>query len=181
MFTKTLIVLAAAAGLASAAPTATNDYQPSKTWEQPRITHTIVAGRGGLKFEPDNVFANVGEVIEWHFLPANHSVVESSFGAPCKPRNAESFFSGFFPTPSGQNPEVFQIVVKDTAPIWYYCGQTKGDHCQSGMVGVINQKVDSPATLAAHKLAAIGKPPSTVQPAIIGGSRIPNPQPLAGV
>lgn len=61
------------------------------------------------------------------------SVIQSSFAQPCQPLNAASFFSGFFPTAEGQNPEVFQIVVQDKNPIWYYCGQTAGSHCQNGM------------------------------------------------
>ncbi|KAL8679677.1 MAG: hypothetical protein Q9224_007012 [Gallowayella concinna] len=30
----------------------------------------------------------------------------------------------------------YTIMINDTKPIWYYCSQ--GDHCQDGMVGVIN-------------------------------------------
>lgn len=186
MFSKTLFVqLIAAAALSSAAPTPadiTIPSEPSRTVSQTGVTHTVVAGRGGLKFDPENVVAEVGDVVEWHFLPANHSVVQSSFGEPCQPSSETSFFSGFFPTTEGQNPEVFQIVVEDSKPIWYYCAQTKGNHCQRGMVGVVNQFFDSPDfTLDAHKALAADADVSIAQADIQGGERIINPNPLSGV
>jgi len=183
MFTnfKTLAVLAAVTSLASAAPTGTTAEVPHKTWTQPRVTHSVVAGRGGLRFDPDNIVAEVGEVVEFHFTPRNHSVVESSFGNPCQPKDAASFFSGFFPVAEGQSGEVFQVVVKDKNPVWFYCAQNTGAHCQSGMTGVINQRFDSQFTLARHReLAAASKAPSGVQPSIQGGARIANPNPLSG-
>ncbi len=181
MFTKTLLVAAVALGVVSAAPTATYYEEPSHVYDAPAITHTVVAGRGGLKFDPDNVVAEIGDVVEFHFTPRNHSVVESSFGEPCQPKDHASFFSGFFPVAEGQSDEVFQIVVKDETPIWFYCAQNNGAHCQSGMTGVINQRFDTPFTLAKHReIAAARVEPSEVQPHIQGGSRIPNPNPLSG-
>ena len=180
---QTLTIVAAALGVASAAPTGTTTGSevPSKTYTQPRVTHSVVAGRGGLKFDPDNIVAEVGDVVEFHFTPRNHSVVESSFGQPCQPKDATSFFSGFFPVTEGQSSEVFQIVVKDKTPIWFYCAQNNGAHCQSGMTGVINQRFDSAATLSAHRdLARARVAPSEVQPYIQGGARITNPNPLSG-
>lgn len=96
------------------------------------------------------------------------------------PENAASFFSGFFPTAEGQNPEVFQIVVEDEAPIWYYCSQTVGSHCQMGMAGVINQNFDSANTLTKYKEMAALTNVSVSQPNIQGGERIPNPNPQGG-
>ena len=47
------------------------------------------------------------------------------------------FFSGFMPVkPDAAMMPSYTIMVNDTKPIWYYCSQ--GDHCQDGMVGVIN-------------------------------------------
>jgi plastocyanin len=66
-------------------------------------THTVVAGLGGLHFDPDNVVAEIGDIVEFHYLPKNHSVAQSSFAEPCKPINDQAFFSGFLPTPEGQN------------------------------------------------------------------------------
>ncbi|KAK0650003.1 hypothetical protein B0T16DRAFT_411022 [Cercophora newfieldiana] len=186
-----LAILAAALGVVSAAPahhtaavpayTTTAPEVPSKTYTQPRVTHSVAVGRGGLRFEPDNIFALVGEVVEFHYAPRNHSVAESSFDKPCQPKDATAFNSGFFPVAEGQSSEVFQIVVKDTKPIWFYCGQTNGNHCQSGMTGVINQRIDSAATLSAHRdLARARVAPSEVLPYVQGGARIANPNPLSG-
>ncbi|KAK0701215.1 hypothetical protein B0T21DRAFT_379160 [Apiosordaria backusii] len=183
MHSSTLfITLAAALGLVSAAPT-DNSYNPTKTYSSPRTTHTVVAGRGGrLIFDPDNIVAEVGSIVEFHFNPLNHSVVESSFGKPCQPKDANSFFGGFFPVRQGQSDEVFQIEVKDTRPIWFYCAQNNGVHCQSGMTGVVNQNFDRQEfSLRAHReLAAKVQEPSGVQANIQGGWRIPNPNPLGG-
>jgi len=181
MFIKTLTALVAAAGIVSSAPTNTTLPSPSKTVSLTGVTHSVVAGLGGLHFDPDNVVAQVGDVVEWHFLPKNHSVAQSSFGSPCKPLDATSFFSGFQPTPSGQAPNVFQIVVTDNNPIWYYCAQTDGNHCQAGMAGVINQNFNSQTnTLAKYMAAAADTGVSVIPPVIQGGKVIKNPNPLGG-
>jgi hypothetical protein len=33
---------------------------------------------------------------------------------------------------------MFTITINDTNPIWLYCSQTQGSHCQAGMAMVIN-------------------------------------------
>ncbi len=184
MFSSVAVVLAAAAGLAAARPagTPTPADLASRTVTLTGVTHSVVAGLGGLHFDPDNVVAQVGDVVEWHFLPANHTVAQSSFGEPCKPLDTGAgFFAGFQPTASGQAPDVFQIVVEDTKPVWYYCAQTKGNHCQAGMAGVINQNFDSQTnTLAAYKAAAALTGVSEIPPVVQGGKVIPNPNPLGG-
>ncbi|KAK4168248.1 hypothetical protein QBC43DRAFT_366723 [Cladorrhinum sp. PSN259] len=190
--TITTALLLSLAALSSAAPTSTSSDDasklPSRSQHAPRTTHTVVAGRGGLKFEPDNIVATPGSIVEFHFLPANHSVVESSFAKPCQPKDHSSFYSGFFPVPAGgskkQSDEVFQIEVRDDGkPIWFYCAQNNGRHCQSGMTGVINQNFDKQEfSLKAHRENAKGvQETSGVQSYVQGGWRIPNPQPLAGV
>lgn len=188
MYTKSLIatVLAAAVVNAvptalSAAPTSTGRPSPSKTFALTGVTHSVVAGLGGkLVFDPDNVVAQIGDIVEWHFLPMNHSVAQSSFGNPCVP-DADvpvSFFSGFQPTAAGQAPNVFQIVVETSTPIWYYCAQ--GDHCEKGMAGVINQDFSSANTLRAYKMNAEMVQKTVIPPVIQGGAVIPNPNPLGG-
>jgi plastocyanin len=143
----------------SALPTTTTGQPPSNTVSLTGVTHSVIAGLAGLHFDPNNVVANVGDIVEYHYLPKNHSVAQSSFQNPCVPINNNAIFSGFFPTTSGQNvsvtrpwhiaerevltfiqPDVFQIVVNDTNPVWIYCAQTDGSHCQNGMASVINQK-----------------------------------------
>jgi plastocyanin len=185
MFTvKSLTAIALAVASVSAAPTATTRSYPDQTVTLTGVTHSVNAGLGGLRFDPDNVVAEIGDIVEWHFLPKNHSVAQSSFAAPCVPQE-NAFFSGFQPVADGQTqaPDVFQIVVKDKAPIWYYCAQTTGNHCQAGMAGVVNQNFDGPNTLAAYKAAAANTGVSIVPPVSPGlndGQVIANPNPQGG-
>ena len=180
LFAATSVALLLA-GLTSAAPTPTCSDTQTPTISLTGVTHSVVAGLGGkLVFDPDNVVAQVGDVVEWLFLPKNHSVAQSSFGSPCVPENNQAFFSGFQPVTTGLGEDVFQIVVQDTNPIWYYCAQTTGNHCQNGMAGVINQNFNSPNTLAAYKLKAASTTVSIVPPVVQGGAVIPNPNPGSG-
>ncbi|KAI1854864.1 hypothetical protein JX265_002503 [Neoarthrinium moseri] len=184
MFTTVAAALLLAVSI-TAAPTATTGSNiPARTLPRTGVTHTIAAGRGALSFEPANVVAQKGEVIEWHFAPKNHSVAQSSFGNPCNPlEDGTGFFAGFnFRTDNVQADNVFQLVIEDpTKPIWYYCPQTEGDHCQKGMVGVINQNFNSnDATLAKYRAKAAESGHSVVPSVEQGGKVIPVPDPLAG-
>ncbi|KAL8785619.1 MAG: hypothetical protein Q9213_003273 [Squamulea squamosa] len=98
--------------------------------------------KGDLTFEPNNLQVPPGDMVQFHFYPKNHSVVQSTFDQPCEPINNNNasvpgFFSGFMPVKpdAGMKPS-YTIMVNDTKPIWYYCSQ--GKHCQQKMVGVIN-------------------------------------------
>jgi plastocyanin len=104
-------------------------------------TINVKAGASGLTFTPNNLTAAVGDNVQFTFYPANHNVVQASFANPCMPMNG-GFYSGFMPTSSGPANKTFTITVNDTTPIWFYCGQ--GTHCESGMVGVINQAYAHP-------------------------------------
>lgn len=184
MFSKIFSVSLLLAAAVSAAPASkTVRSIPDKTVTLTGVTHSVNAGLGGLRFDPDNVVAEVGDVVEWHFLPANHTVAQSSFGEPCEPlADGTGFFAGFnFATTAGQAPDVFQIVVEDSKPIWYYCAQQKGSHCQMGMVGVINQNFDNQDfSLRRHKELAALTGVSVIPPVQQGGSVIPNPNPNGG-
>ncbi|KAM4054665.1 plastocyanin-like domain-containing protein [Hirsutella rhossiliensis] len=177
-----VLVLAAAATV-TAVPTGTTWSNATRTVSLTGVTHSVVAGLGGLRFDPDNVVAEIGDIVEWHFLPKNHSVAQSNFADPCQPlADGTSFFAGFnFVTQENQAPDVFQVAVQDTKPIWYYCPQQTGSHCQNGMVGVINQNFDNPAvSLRRHKELAANTGVSVVPPVQQGGNVIPNPNPLGG-
>lgn len=152
MVAFTSIALAATTflGLTTAAPT--NQVRSTG------IIHRVFAGStataaNGLRFEPENVVAEPGDLVEFHFLPKNHTVVQSSFEKPCEPLGGkESVFSGFnFATQQGEAPNVFTIMVENKDPFWYYCSQVVGNHCQMGMSGVINQNFDGDKTLAKYK------------------------------
>lgn len=93
----------------------------------------------------------------------------------------KSIFSGFnFVTANGLAPDVFQIKVTDTKPTWIYCPQPKGGHCVAGMSMVINQKFDSPKTLAAYQALAAAKGELVIPSVVQGGQQGPNPNPNAG-
>ncbi|GKT87436.1 extracellular serine-rich protein [Colletotrichum tofieldiae] len=117
---KTLsTVLLAAAATVSAAPTSTAGTKvPSRTTHLTGVTHSVVAGLGGLRFDPDNVVAEIGDIIEWHFLPRNHSVVESNFADPCTPlADGTSFFSGFnFFTPRDRPTTSSRLSLRTRSP-----------------------------------------------------------------
>ncbi len=102
-----------------------------------RVVHVDV-GLGGLIYSPNNITEPPRTVVQFSFNPANHSVVQSSFDDPCHPLAAGGFSSGFVPTALSPSGVLFDIVVPDTKPIWFYCAQTTKTHCQAGMVGSIN-------------------------------------------
>jgi plastocyanin len=97
---------------------------------------------GTLAFSPNNIMAPVGSMVQFHFYPKNHSIVQAAFSNPCTPinnvqSNVTGFFSGFMPTAATDSSmPVWTLQINNTSPIWFYCSQ--GDHCQSGMVGAIN-------------------------------------------
>ncbi|RYO82718.1 hypothetical protein DL766_002349 [Monosporascus sp. MC13-8B] len=183
----TILLAAAAAITVSAAPTATSggaQKLPSRTTgDEPAVTHTVAAGRGGLlEFQPFNIEAEPGEVIEFHFGPRSHSVVQSSFEEPCV-QLAGGFNSGFnFAVEEGQAENVYQFTVKDDKPIWFFCGQAA--HCSTGMVGSVNQVVDSGNTIDAFIVKArTFQGNATLLDESAGdvdGKVLPNPDPLAG-
>lgn len=111
----------------------------------------IVGGPGVLKFNPESVTANVGDVVRFVFQQKNHTVTQSTLENPCAPM-AGGFDSGYMPVPANQtsNFPTAELTVQRTAPVWAYCRQ--GTHCRSGMVFAINPGND----LAAFKAAAAG-------------------------
>jgi plastocyanin len=159
MFPSTLLLAATTLlGLTAALP---NEIRSTG------VVHRIFAGSTvqdkGLHFEPENVVAEIGDMVEFHFLPKNHTVVQSSFDKPCAPLDG-GVFAGFnFATAQGEAANVFTMIVRDKNPFWYYCSQPNGMHCQAGMSGVINQNFnDNDKTLAKYKVAA--KTATLVQP-----------------
>lgn len=100
----------------------------------------VVVGNGSLTFQPNSIKAAKGDTVTFKFWPKNHSVVQGSFAKPCEPlADNKGFWSGFVPSTQGKADTTFLFTVQnESQPIWFYCSQ--GQHCQSGMVGVINEK-----------------------------------------
>ncbi|EGO59297.1 hypothetical protein NEUTE1DRAFT_79253 [Neurospora tetrasperma FGSC 2508] len=132
-------------------------------------TIPVKVGESGLTFEPANIKADVGDILEFWFYAHNHSVVTSTAAKPCEPKTDNGFYSGFFPVAQTgvASDNVFRVTVNSTTPLWFYCSQ--GKHCQAGMVGAVNAKStdDFDKFTTAAKAAA-----SNVTPAggIFGGS-----------
>ncbi|KAL2886485.1 putative GPI-anchored cupredoxin [Ceratocystis lukuohia] len=121
-----------------------DDYYPQ--------TRTVWIG-GTNKVSPQELWANVGDKIEFHFLSGLHSVVEADFDDPCEHNGG--FASGYFATSESahQNVEVFVITIQDKSPLWYYDGAY--DECMNGAVGVINPPDDDEdITIEGFELAA---------------------------
>jgi len=140
---------------------------------QAGTTIQVAVGQNGLTYTPNNITAAVGTAIEFSFFPKNHTVTQSSFADPCHPLNTNGvlngFFSGFVPTASSPSGSTFTIIVNDTTPIWFYCAQTTGNHCQSGMVGSINAPTTGNKTLAAFEALAKVANTSSTPPEVAGG------------
>ncbi|RTE82814.1 hypothetical protein BHE90_002647 [Fusarium euwallaceae] len=122
------------------------------------------------KFDPDEVKAEKGDIIEFHFEPKNHSVVAGDYRYPCSPLDVGTgFFSGFVPTDDGTADKVFRVTVNDTEPLPFYSSQ--GKECPNGMVGIINPSENK--TLDEYKEEA-AKLSSGVSPGrtVVGGKLV---------
>lgn len=129
-------------------------------------THQVQVGTNGQRvFTPATIDAKVGDQVQFIFVAGvssiiillsciywpskNHTVTSGggSSSAACQPNGA--FNSGFLIGTAGKTSGLptFTMTVKNTQPITFYCAQNQNDHCQAGMVGVINQSANvSPAT-----------------------------------
>ncbi|KAI2467128.1 hypothetical protein F4781DRAFT_323775 [Annulohypoxylon bovei var. microspora] len=128
-----------------------------------RKLHIDVGFNGNLVFNPNNVTELVGTVLEYEYNPQNHSIVQSSFDKPCQPLDG-GFAAPFFPTQQTPSGVTFEVMVKDSNPIWFYCAQTAKTHCQAGMVGSINAAATGDKTFGAFAALAAKAPPSTIPP-----------------
>lgn len=104
---------------------------------------------GSLAYYPNNLVAAKGDMVQFQFAPANHTVTQSTFDNPCAPiashSNITGLSSGYMPvSASAEMTPTYTIMINDTKPMWLYCAQ--GKHCQNGMTMVINEKYVNPRT-----------------------------------
>ncbi|KAH8827320.1 hypothetical protein DL96DRAFT_1244798 [Flagelloscypha sp. PMI_526] len=128
-----------------------NDYKNDGGYQQP-TEHYITVGKGGNKFDPPSITANLGDVVKFQFFPKNHTVTQSPFNTPC---TAQSWGidSGFKPVSDEWNTQWFEFEVKETTPLWFYCQQAK--HCSSdGMVFAVNAPTSGDKTFDAFQKLA---------------------------
>jgi len=114
--------------------------------------HVVKVGNanGTLAYSPNSIAAAVGDMVQFQFAPANHTVTQSTFDQPCQPiamnsPGTEGIYSGFMPvSATSTTTPTYTIVINNTTPIWVYCSQ--GKHCQNGMTMVINVNPTANAT-----------------------------------
>uniref|UniRef100_A0A8H7KEL5 Phytocyanin domain-containing protein n=1 Tax=Bionectria ochroleuca TaxID=29856 RepID=A0A8H7KEL5_BIOOC len=100
-------------------------------------TYRVEVGKDGLRYTPDTIKADKGDIVEFHFN-AMHSVIAGDFKKPCTPVTSGGFYSGTLPM---GDKSFFSITINNSDPVFFYCGVD--DHCQAGMAGVINQGSDT--------------------------------------
>jgi len=143
-------------------PTSTSSYgypgspNPTPTSTSGKTIDVIVGGpNGNLTYTPSRVSASPGDTIKFTFQVKNHTVTQSSFGAPCMPLTNQTnarigFNSGYFPVAA--NSTVFptwSLTINGTTPIWAYCAQS--GHCGAGMVFAVNSDESSGESFAAFQ------------------------------
>ncbi|KAI1844507.1 hypothetical protein JX266_009394 [Neoarthrinium moseri] len=138
--------------------------------------HRVDVGKNGLTFEPRNVTAKEGEIVEFHFWAGTHSVAEGDYFDACQPENATNlnpagFYSGPITVSSGEAADVFSVTVNNSASaMWFY--SAVDDQCQKGMLGVINlaRKLNSQSFETYAERAADAD--YVVVPAAVTGGRL---------
>ena len=91
-------------GAPDQASTTTAASTSSASSSTPSNVHIVSVGSGGLIFSPNSMTVPVGDQVEFHFFPPEHSVAQSSFSTPCAPpSNGTAFWSGFIQTSSSSN------------------------------------------------------------------------------
>lgn len=141
------LALAALAGLATA---------------QQKVHVIKVAVNNSLTYEPNDIQAAVGDMVQFQFFGGNHTATQSTFDKPCQPisqnSNATGFHTGFIPAAASEAMgmrAVYSIMINNTNPLWIYCAQ--GRHCEMGMAMVINKPAaNTSRTLVAYKELAKG-------------------------
>ena len=95
-------------------------------------TISIGVGQGGLVFEPESVTADIGDLLQFHFYPKNHSVVQGSFSSPCQPLTP-GVYSGFLPEETGEG-----------------VGPREHIACNHHMIHTVNTNLDAENSFPGH-------------------------------
>jgi len=149
-----------ALSIGSALAASTTSSASSSTSTGQVTVHVVKVGNanGTLAYSPNNIKANVGDMVQFQFAPNNHTVTQSTFAQPCQPialnqAGTTGFYSGFMPvSATSTTTPTYTIMINNTTPIWIYCSQAK--HCQNGMTMVINENAATNKTLAAFQALA---------------------------
>jgi len=111
-------------------------------------------------FNPNQVTAQVGDMIQFEFMAKNHTATQSSFANPCTRQlntalNLAGADSGFMPVPANATTvPTWTIQVNDaSSPQWFFCNQA--NHCNLGMVFAINAPATGNKTFTAFQASAM--------------------------
>ncbi|KAF2673987.1 hypothetical protein BT63DRAFT_384073 [Microthyrium microscopicum] len=119
------------------------------------IDHQVKVGSGGNVYSPSTIpGVAVGDTVSFQFQGTVHNVVQSSFSSPCTPMD------NGFSVPFQSSSDTFTVNVTTTDAIWFYCSYQ--NHCNLGMVGVINPGTGQTqgAFASAAKGATVSQPKS---------------------
>ncbi|KAJ4344666.1 uncharacterized protein N0V89_012410 [Didymosphaeria variabile] len=153
-------------------------------------------------FTPDTMVAQPGDMIAFNFVSQNHSVASSNANSPCTPEK-NAIFSDFQPVaaPAGANANaaaaaggngkakgkktkgknnkrqaantpMFMVPVTDNQPMYIYCSQAQ--HCQQGMVMVVNPPAAGMGVAQYRQLAAQANQNKSPKGGISGGQIVNN-------
>jgi plastocyanin len=133
------------------------------------VMTVTVAANNKFQFTPNTITAQPGDMVAFNFVAQNHSVASSDANTPCRPQK-NAIFSDFQPIPGNPkgnpaanaangrnrirqagNTPVFMVPITDTQPMYIYCSQAQ--HCQQGMVMVINPPNAAAVTQYQNKAA----------------------------
>ncbi|KAJ3744920.1 hypothetical protein DFH05DRAFT_1491452 [Lentinula detonsa] len=129
----------------------------------------IVGFNDTLTFNPANLTGVAdGDTVAFQFASKNHSVVQSTFAAPCTAAGVSSGFQNVS-DPNGATFPTWTLTVENaTAPLWFFCSQVTATstHCQAGMVFAINPTAEKSfdafqqAAIATNATSPAGQNPS---------------------
>jgi plastocyanin len=132
--------------------------------------HEVTVGGAApntLLFQPEALYAEVGDTVKFTFQQKNHTVTQTSFGNVCKPLEYGAD-SGFQPVGADQVADfpTWEYTVTTTEAVWFYCKQQ--GHCGKGMVFSVNCPATGERSFDNFKKAALaygaseeGQPQST--------------------
>jgi plastocyanin len=120
----------------------------------------IQVGANGLTFEPKDLQVPLGATVEWQFAGGTHNVKQVADAVTC-----DAMADGFT-TPENMSSGSFTQVMDKPGKTWFAC--TVGQHCQSGMRGLITVSEGSGATAPTNSdpPADTGAPVDTAAPVV---------------
>ncbi|KAF9060679.1 hypothetical protein BDP27DRAFT_1407013 [Rhodocollybia butyracea] len=138
------------------------------------VFNVQVGANNELAFNPNNITGvQPNDTVNFQFVSKNHSVVQSTFTAPCTAAGVSSGFQNVS-DPTASTFPTWTITVEDvSAPLWFFCSQVTATstHCQSGMVFAINPTAAKNfSTFQAAAIATNGTGPSNPSGSILSGS-----------